>query len=107
MNFLLDKDGVEAVSMNFKVSNVKLTDAKQAGPDEYIYMFHDNSGSKYVLWARDYMDDLASEKVSVKDACSLNVIEWIETKYADDYDSYDDKRRHYSDGFWYALGVCK
>ncbi len=70
-------------------------------------MFHDDSGSKYVLWARDYMDDLASEKVSVKDVCSLNVIKWIETKYADDYDSYDDKRRHYSDGFWYALGVCK
>jgi hypothetical protein len=74
------EDELQQVLSEFNIPEPTFTGRKDAGPDEELYFFKDTSGTKYGVWARDYMDELKYEKTGLKNDFDIEVNSWLNLK---------------------------
>ena len=70
----------------FEVDSPKILWVKQVGPDDALGKVVDAKGNKYVLWGRDYMDDVDKEATELRLRFGVVISEWMDAKGYKDKD---------------------
>lgn len=88
----------------FEVPSLIVDRAIDAGPDEKLYLLHDDEGHRFGIWARDYMSELNFEANGIEQNQHIKVAKWFPLKGANDHSNEEDwGYKYYSDGDWYAI----
>ncbi len=90
---------------NFEAPELVFIGREDAGPDEELYFYKDGEGNTFVLWSRDHMSELEYEANGLKNDFNITIVKWLELRNVDVNDDYEEKRRFYFTGDWYALGL--
>ncbi|MBR5621419.1 hypothetical protein IKW75_02990 [Candidatus Saccharibacteria bacterium] len=71
---------IQKILQEFNTPKLLFVTRKDAGPDEELYFFKDESGNKYGVWARDHMSELIYEATGLKNDFGIEVKNWIKLK---------------------------
>ena len=102
-----DQTGLDAIINNFDAPKLFLDRTIKAGPDEILYLMHDNENHKFAVWSRDYMSELEYEAIGLEKNEKIKVVKWFALKNSDDYETIDEGSKYYCDGDWYAIGLIE
>lgn len=79
---LLFLEQVKQIVQLFDTPKLRPICAAVVGPDEFIYQLVDVNGKQYMLWGRDYMNELKYEAGGLKSNFDITVRQWIPLKDA-------------------------
>lgn len=94
---------LNSILNQFEIPQLRLDRTIEAGPDERLYLLHDEQGHHFGVWARDYMSELYIEAQNLSMNQNLEVTKWFKLKYTKPGEGDSDDYMIYSDGAWYAV----
>lgn len=98
-----NQEELSKILQYFDVPELTFDDAVEAGPDERLYLLHDDQNQKYAVWARDYMGELEHEATGLKNNQNITVESWLPIKSP----TGEEKYRYCLDGDEYAVAKIK
>lgn len=81
----MNEENLQKILSEFDAPELFYVEHKYSGPDENLYLFKDQAGNQYGLWARDYMSELELEAEGLKNDLGINVKNWVKLKADDEY----------------------
>lgn len=92
----------------FGINEFTITGLCMAGPDDIIGAISGPNNQYYVLWGRDYMDELEPETNTLKNEFGIIIEKWLPLReFGNDHDLTYIEKETISDGFVFALGRIK